>query len=274
MAARSDRAPTRPAALVRVERSGPVAHVFLARPDQRNAVSTALLAELVQSLGDLAADPSLRATVLRGDGPDFCAGADLSEVTAAAPPEFDFARSFEVALRAIVDHPVPVIARVHGAALGAGCQIAVACDLAVAAENARLGIPSSRLGILVNFENVERLVMSVGRKRAGEILFAGREVSGAEAAAWGMVNLAVPSEHLDDRTEGLAQAVAEAAPLSVRGSKRAVAVVMERLSLDRTTEGHRVADVDMMAAEALGSEDLREGIQAFRERRRPRFRGA
>jgi enoyl-CoA hydratase/carnithine racemase len=260
--------------LIRLERSGAIAHVFLSRPDQRNAVSIAMLADLVRVLDDLAADPDLRAVVLAGDGPDFCAGADLSELAAANPPDFDFARSFEVALNAIADQPVPVIARVHGSALGAGCQITVACDLAVAAGDARFGIPSSRLGIVVNFENIERLVLAVGRKRAGEILFAGRQLSGNEAVSWGLVNEAVPRGDLVARTDELAGAIANAAPLSVRGSKRAIAVVERARSLDRSTEGHRVADFDKMAAEALASEDLREGILAFKERRKPRFRGA
>ena len=263
-----------PEALIRVEREGATVTVLLARPDRRNAVSLAMLDELVQALGDLAAQPDLRAVVLGGEGPDFCAGADLTELTSARPPDFDFARSFETALNAIVDLPVPVIARIQGAALGAGCQIAVACDLAVAAEDARFGIPSSRLGIVVNFENIERLVLSVGRKRAGEILFTGRLISGTEAAAWGLVNEAAPTEDLNARVGALAGSIAEAAPLSVRGSKRAIGAVLRGLSLDRSTEGHRVADFDMMAAEALASEDLQEGIRAQRERRQPRFKGA
>jgi enoyl-CoA hydratase/carnithine racemase len=261
-------------ALIRVERAEAIATLSLARPDRRNAVSRAMLEQMVAALGDLAAEPELRAVVLAGDGPDFCAGADLSELTSTAPPDFDFARSFESALNAVADLPVPVIARIQGAALGAGFQISVACDLALAAEDARFGIPSSRLGILVNFENIERLVLAVGRKRAGEILFTGRQVSGAEAAAWGLVNDAVPAEDLDRRTDELARTIAEAAPLSVRGSKRAMRVVLQGLSLDRSTETHRVADFDMMAAEALGSEDLQEGVRAHRERRKPRFKGA
>ena len=182
-------------------------------------------------------------------------------------------RALEEALRSINTHPVPVIAQVQGAALGAGCQIVVACDLAVAAEDARFAIPSARLGILINYENVERLVLAIGPKRAGELLYAGRVISGEEAMAWGLVNDAVEPEALASRTERLAAAVADAAPLSVRGSKRGVSAVLERLSIDRFAEGHRVADFDMMAAQALASEDLEEGLSAFRERRKPEFRG-
>jgi len=261
--------------LITVERGGPVAHVTLSRPAQRNAVSTDMIEELVEALGGLAADHETRVVVLAGDGPDFCAGADFAEleVMRNGPGEFDYGRTFEELLRAISTHPVPIIARVHGAALGAGCQIAIACDLAVVAEDAKLGIPSARLGILIDFENIQRLVLSVGPKRAGEILFTGRAISGAQAAAWGMANLAVPDAELDAAVGRLAATVAEAAPLSVQGSKRGIGVVLEHLAVDRFTEGHRVADFDMMAAQAFASEDLQEGIRAFRERRKPDFEG-
>src|SRR6266511_4122231 len=172
--------------LIRVERGGPVVRVTLSRVEQRNSVSTEMLEELIEALGGLAADRETRVVVLAGDGPDFCAGADFAEleVMRSGPGEFDYGRSFEELLQAIANHPVPVIARVHGAALGAGCQIAVACDLAVVAEDAKIGIPSARLGILINFENIQRLVLAVGPKRAGEMLFTGRAVDGVHGAAW------------------------------------------------------------------------------------------
>jgi enoyl-CoA hydratase len=262
-------------ALIRVERGSPAARVTLSRPEQRNAVSAEMIEELVEALGGLAADHETRVIVLAGDGPDFCAGADFAEleVMRNGPGEFDYGRRFEDLLQAVVTHPVPVIARVHGAALGAGCQIAVACDLAVAAEDAKIGIPSARLGILINFENIQRVVLAVGPKRAGEILFTGRAVTGSLAAEWGLVNLAVPEPELDAAVDRLASTIAESAPLSVQGSKRGIGVVLEHLAVDRFTEGHRVADFDMMAAQAFASDDLQEGIRAFRERRKPEFEG-
>ena len=261
--------------LITVERGGPVARITLARPEQRNAVSTEMIEELVEALGGLAADRATRVVVLAGDGPDFCAGADFAEleVMRSGPGEFDYGVTFEGLLKAISTHPVPIVARIHGAALGAGCQIAIACDLAVVADDAKVGVPSSRLGILINFENIQRLVLAVGPKRAGEILFTGRAISGAQAADWGMANLAVPESELDAAVGKLATTIAEAAPLSVQGSKRGIGVVMEHLGVDRFNEGHRVADFDMMAAQAFASEDLQEGIRAFRERRKPEFEG-
>jgi enoyl-CoA hydratase/carnithine racemase len=249
--------------------------VTLNRPDQRNAFSAAMLEELTSTLGDLAVEPSLRAVVIGGAGPDFCAGADVAELAEAASGAavVEYGRAFDHAFSAIADHPAPVIAQIHGAALGGGCQLVVACDLAVAAGDARLGIPSARLGIVISYGSIERLVLAVGPKRAGELLFTGRILSGDEAAAWGLVNRAVPPGDLDAAVREMGSAVAEAAPLSVRGSKRGIAAVLENLRLDLSTHGHRVADFEMMSAEALASGDLHEGIAAFRERRKPRFKG-
>jgi crotonobetainyl-CoA hydratase len=268
-------------ALLRIERGAGIApgvlRLVLSRPEQRNAVSAAMLAELSGALAETAVDPEARVLILSGDGQDFCAGADIDELAEArrgpASEDIDYGRALEEVLSAIPSHPLPVMAQVHGVALGAACQLVVACDLAVAAVDARLGIPSSRLGVVPGYESIERLVLAVGPKRAGEILYAGRQVSGQEAAAWGLVNRAVPSAELRSATDELAAQIAQGAPLSVRASKRGIAVAQGRLRLDRFAEGYRVAVFDMMAAEAFASEDLGEGIEAFRERRAPRFEG-
>jgi enoyl-CoA hydratase len=254
---------------------GRVWRVVLDRPEARNAVSEPMLGELLEVLRDAAADQEVRVILLSGAGPAFCAGADLGELDGPVrgPGGLRYEDALEEVLEAIADHPVPVVAAIHGAALGAGCQIAVACDLAVAEADAKIGIPSSRLGIVINFENIQRLVLSVGPRWAADILLTGRAVSGEEAADRGLVNEAVSAGALHERAEALAEAIASNAPLSVRGSKRGIRAVLQKLSIDRVTEGHRVADFDMMAAEAFTSEDLKEGLRAFRERRPPEFRG-
>lgn len=261
-------------ALVRSE-PGRVWRLALDRPEARNAVSAPMLDELASALAEAGHDPEARVVLLTGEGSDFCSGADLAELDLApgGTGGVEYGRRFEEVLRAIGDHPLPVVAVLHGAALGAGCQIAVACDLAIAAADARIGIPSARLGIVINFENIERLVLSVGPRRAAEILVAGRTLSGQEAAAWGLVNESVPADALSERAVQVGDRIAEAAPLSVRGSKRGIRAVLARFSVDRETEGRRIADFEALAAEAFASEDLQEGIRAFRERRRPDFRG-
>jgi enoyl-CoA hydratase/carnithine racemase len=252
---------------------GRVWRLILNRPEASNAVSGPMLGDLLRALGEAAADPQVRVILLTGDGPHFCAGADLGELDGAEPEGFRYDRALEEVLAAIGEHPVPVVAAVQGATLGAGCQLVTACDLAVAATDARLGVPSARLGIVIGFENVQRLVLAVGPKRAAAMLIAGRELSGEEAATWGLVDQAVSPDQLRARAEAVADEIAAGAPLSVRASKRGIRAVLSKLSIDRATEAHRILDFDMMAADALGSEDLGEGLRAFRERRPPEFRG-
>jgi enoyl-CoA hydratase len=239
-----------------------------------------MLRDLTAAFGDLAARPELRATVLEGAGPDFCAGADFSELEvisargaggAAAALGFDV--PFTEALTAIAEHPVPVVAKVHGRALGGGCQLVLAADLVVAEEDARLGIPSARLGIVIPFESIERLVLAVGPRRAREMLFASRTLTAAEAEAWGLVNRTSAAGELDHATEELVADVVGAAPLSVRASKRGIAAAVAGLAVGGSSGSRDRADFDELAAQAMVSRDLAEGIAAFRERRRPEFGG-
>ncbi|HJP65126.1 MAG TPA: enoyl-CoA hydratase/isomerase family protein, partial [Actinomycetota bacterium] len=162
----------------------------LNRPEARNAVSEPVIRELRTGLSDAADDPGCRAVILAGEGKDFCSGADVSQLVSAreATGTIQFGQAFEGLLRAMEYHPTPVIGAAQGAALGAGCQLLLACDLAVAAQDARIGIPSARLGIVIPFENIERLVLAVGPKRTAGMLLAGRVLTGLEAERWGLIN--------------------------------------------------------------------------------------
>jgi enoyl-CoA hydratase/carnithine racemase len=247
----------------------------LNRPDARNAISPGMRQALVHALGEAAADPACRVVTIVGAGADFSAGADLDDLAAAVDGDggLDYVRSFDALLQAVENQPQPVIAGVAGEALGAGCLLVLACDLAIAATDARIGIPATRLGVVVSFEMVERLVSAAGPKRASDLLESGHEISGETAAEWGLVNRAVAPGDLHGAVDALARRVASRAPLAVRASKRGIRAVEEHRGLDRFTEGHRVADFDMMAAEAMTGDDVKEGLAALRVRRRPEFRG-
>src|SRR5207237_823074 len=139
---------------------------------------------LLRALGEAAADPACRVVTIAGAGQDFSAGADLGDLAAAVEGDggVEYVRSFEELLGAVEHQPQPVIAGVAGEALGAGFLLVLACDLAVAATDARLGIPATRLGVVVSFEMVERLVSAAGPKRASDLLESGHEISGEIAA--------------------------------------------------------------------------------------------
>jgi enoyl-CoA hydratase/carnithine racemase len=255
---------------------GRVATVTLNRPDRRNALTIPMLHELTDALGALAVKPDLRAVVLRSQGPDFCAGADVAELEAArtAPHGMDrFDVPFADALRAIATHPVPVVARVQGRALGGGTQLVLACDLALASRDAQLGIPSARLGVVIPFDSIQRLVAAVGPRRAADLLCAARVLNGVEAEQWGLVSRAVPEVELDEALDELIERIVAGAPLSVRAAKRGIALAADPNALDRGGEARPLTDFDMMAAAATSSQDLAEGLAAFRQRRTPSFEG-
>lgn len=257
-----------------VTEPGRVAVVTLNRPDRRNALSVEMLAGLLDALEGVAADPGARCILLRGEGKHFCAGADFGDVAAGAEKGARYGGGFEAFLRALEEHPLPVVCQVQGAALGAGCQVLAAADLAVAATDAQIGIPSAKLGILLDLEKVQRMVAAVGAPRVREMLLTGRPLSGTEAAAWGLVTRAVKPDEVAAAARALAEDVASGAPLSVRGSKAAIREVLRHGALDRSTDAGVFAAHDEASIRALTSADVQEGLAALRERRPPDFSGS
>jgi enoyl-CoA hydratase/carnithine racemase len=251
--------------------TGAVATLTLNRPEARNALSVQLCEDIVVALHGLDLDSESRVVVVRGEGPAFCSGADLAAVSRAG--NLDFLPAFEKMLEAVARFRLPTIAAIHGAALGGGLQLATVCDFRVATLDAKLGIPSSKLGILVNFENVQRLVLLAGVAVAKEVLMTGRTYSGDEAAGLGLVNRAVAPEHLEDEVSSLAHELAGLSPLSVQGVKRSIQTVADHLAGARTTNPEVVAEIDRLVTRAYESEDLQEGVRAMSDKRPPRFHG-
>ena len=252
--------------------SVPEEHVGVAtidRPDRRNALNAELCDEL---RGHLEASRALRAVVLTGEGAAFCAGADiLRRAQDTGGLEHGggdtFRPAFERVLDAIVDHPAPVIAAVNGAALGAGMQLAVACDLRVVVPTAKVGIPAAKLGVLLSAANIRRLAVLVGQGAARDVLLSARVMTGDELVQIGFTQR-VASDALASALE-LADEVAQLAPLSVQGHKRALNVVADATALDDGA----LAAIRVLEEGAFASADLQEGLAAFAEKRAPRFTG-
>ena len=256
--------------MIRFEVTGFVGLATIDRPERRNALNGELCSELREHLRG---NSGLRAVVITGAGSAFCAGADL--VTRFAPadstaevPVDTFRPAFEELLDAIVEHPAPVIAAVNGPAMGAGMQLAVACDLRVAVPAARFAIPVGKLGVHLSPRNIWRLAELAGQGTARDFLLAGRAVDGEEALRIGIVQR-LGDDALADAL-AIADDIAASAPLSVRGHKRALNLVAEAQWL---SAGAR-AEVAALEAAAFASEDLQEGMAAFAEKRTPRFKGS
>jgi enoyl-CoA hydratase len=258
----------RPGSGLLTETRGHVRVLTLDRPERRNALSSALQAHLVDELLDCATDPQVRAIVLTGNGPAFCAGFDLKEIREAdqrgepfRPPMNRPGRAlFEV----LTETYVPVVAALTGHAVAGGFELALACDLRIAAPGIKLGLPEAAIGMGANFGSVvlpKRLPMGI----ALEMLLTGEYVTSEDAERWGLVNRVVPADEVLPAALALAEKIAANAPLSVRRMKETA-----------------VKGVDLPLSAALRldvgpnpylSDDRREGIAAYLEKRPPRWTG-
>ncbi|MFL5838570.1 MAG: enoyl-CoA hydratase [Solirubrobacteraceae bacterium] len=253
--------------ILEVERADGVAVLTLNRPAQRNALSRELMHEVLAALDGVRDDSDVRAVVIAGRGPAFCAGHDLSEMLGLALD--DYREIFALCTRmmsAIHALPQPVIARVHGMATAAGCQLVAACDLVVASSEARFATPGVKIGLFCTTPMVE-VARSVGRKRALELLLTGTPIDAETAADWGLVNRIVAPQDLDTATNDLARGIAAASPLTVATGKRAFFSQID-LGLDAAYE-----HCQGVMSENATAADAQEGMSAFIEKRTPTWRG-
>ncbi|GAB6876545.1 enoyl-CoA hydratase/isomerase family protein [Thermaerobacter litoralis] len=254
---------------LRVEEAGAVVTITIDRPDQHNAISFAMWRELGAILDELAQEArrydGLRVVILRGEGGRaFSAGSDLKEFAAMTIDEVR--RCFltmEQTISKVERLPYPVIAAIGGYALGSAFELACACDLQVASERAQVGMPVARLGIMLSPEFSKRLVALMGPNQAKDLLFTGRLLNAAEARAVGLVTHVVPHEEVDPFARRLAEHMAGLSPSSIRAAKRSV--LLSQPAPPPDPAGDPVPYY-------IDEEDFREGVQAFLEKRAPRFR--
>ena len=253
-----------------------VATVTLNRPDKRNGLDLEMFEAIVRAGDALAADTRVRAVVLEGAGKVFCAGLDWGAFLAMgeqASPQLlarDGRSPANLAQRVgwiWQELPVPVIAALHGAALGGGLQLALGADVRIAASDAQFGIPAAKLGLAYGFDMVRTLTSLVGPAHAKTLLFTGERIDAAEAERIGLVNRTVPVEQLPAAVAQVATTMAGNAPLTLRAAKTVVAAAL------RDESARDMEAVEAVIAACFDSADYREGRRAFLEKRKPVFTG-
>ena len=252
--------------LLALETGAPIARLVLNRPERRNALSLTLMREMLEALDQVAADGSARVLVIEGSGPAFSAGHDLGEIVANCDAD-----AYDGLFQTCVDlmnrlHtiPQPVIAKVHGVATAAGCQLVAACDLAIAASDARFATPGVNIGLFCSTPMVP-ISRTIGRKRVLEMLFTGELIDAATAAEWGLVNRVVPPHQLEAAVVELGERIAQASPSVLALGKRAF---YEQEGMDERA-AYDLARAVMVDNAQLG--DAQEGMHAFLEKRKPQW---
>jgi len=255
-----------------VEARGAVRTITLNRPEQRNALPPADWLRLAEILAQIGADAEARVVVIRGAGDrafssgyDIYALRELDEQSIVLSTPRD---PFEVALAAVVEHPLPIIAMVNGFAIGGGCTLAAGCDLRLAAASARFGLPPARLGLVYSPTELRPFVELLGMGRTKLMFFSGRIIGAQQAYELGLVEGVLPDEELEAATYALAEEIAANAPLSVRGTKHTL-----RLMQGPAAPPDAATELAALIDRVNTSADLAEGKRAFFEKRPPRFQG-
>ncbi len=253
--------------LLREDRAGGIAHLTMNRPGAFNSLSSDLMAVMLGEFDAIAGDPETRVVIIEGAGRGFCAGHDLKEVTSLETPEDRRALMAQCCklMLSIVHCPKPVIAKVHGVAAAAGCQLVASCDLAVAEDGARFTTPGVNIGLFCSTPMVA-LGRNVARKHAMEMLLTGEAMDAPTAHRFGLINRHVPLEDLDDATMHFAQQIASKSSLTLRIGKEAFYRQMD-LGLE---EAYAMA-AEVMVENMLAA-DAHEGMTAFIEKREPIWR--
>ncbi|GAB3803854.1 enoyl-CoA hydratase [Virgibacillus kimchii] len=244
-----------------------VAYLTITSPPA-NALSTTLLNDLAEQLDKIEQDSQIKAVVIKGNGNFFSAGADIKEFTSLknASDYQALAEKGQQLFDRMEHFPIPIIAAIHGAALGGGLELAMSCHIRVVTENAKLGLPELNLGIIPGFAGTQRLPNYVGRQKAYEMILTGEPISGREAYDIGLANHVTSENDVFEKAMKLAEKIAEKSKLTINSVMRLIPYAKtEQFSKGVQTEAQEFAEI-------FGSSDAKEGVQAFIEKRKPNFR--
>jgi enoyl-CoA hydratase/carnithine racemase len=255
-----------------LEREGAVATVVLSNPSKKNALNLPLLAGLREAFAELSRE-DVRCVVLRGEGTEsFCAGYDIAAIPARGSGDAQVLLSsnpFDDMIRALEAFPAPVVAMLNGFAFGGGLELAIACDLRIASDQAVFGMTPARLGVIYRPAGLMRFVNAIGLPATKELFYTARKVSARRAFDLSLVNRICPPEELAQVTYETAREIAANAPLSIRGTKR----ILSLCTAFRGLPPGGAEEAEELIRRCMDSEDLAEGKRAFQEKRAPSFRG-
>jgi enoyl-CoA hydratase/carnithine racemase len=259
-----------PAGRLLIDEPAPhVARLTISNPEKRGALDQAMLDAIASTLPQLDA----RCLIITGEGRTFSAGydiGDLPESVFADEAEKLVAHPFAAAIDAVDAYPYPTIGALNGHAIGGGLELALSCDLRVAAEPIKLGMPPAKLGLVYSHTGIRKFIDAIGAPRTRELFLVGGRIDAKTALSWGLVNSVVTADDLPDAALALAREVAGNAPLAQRGNKQVIRAVLEgAATLDPAVERELL---DLRHA-CFSSEDFREGVRAFAEKRAPDWQG-
>ena len=249
-----------------------VARLTISNPEKRNALDHAILDAIAATLPQLADGIETRCVLITGAGSIFSAGYDIGGIPDESfeqDAEALVAHPFTAAMEAISAHPYPIVAAINGHCLGGGLELAVRCDLRVAAAGAKLGMPPAKLGLIYGHTGLQRFIDVIGVARTRELFLVGRNHTAVDAARMGLVNDVAADDEIEAASVSLAAEIAANAPLSMRGNKHAIEVLARNPVLTPEQERELVE----LRRSCFSSEDFREGIRAFGEKRKPEWRG-
>jgi enoyl-CoA hydratase/carnithine racemase len=252
--------------MIEVTRNDGIVTVVLTRPERRNALDLPMMHQLAATLRGVASDPAARAMILTGAGGVFCSGLDLGKM-GESPTEPSLERALvDEILLPLERLPVPTIAAMNGDAYAGGLELALHCDIRIAVNNAQLGMPVARIGIVVPYPLILKLIDTVGAPTTSELLFSGEPLSAERAHQLAMVNRVTSPDELMSAAQAVARSIAANAPLAIRAMKQAILAGRTQRTWDAP------AEVRESATRARTSEDAVEGLRAVAEKRRPVFR--
>ncbi len=251
-----------------------IARLTIANPSKRNALDHPILDAITATLAELAEDGSgCRCVIVTGAGGMFSAGYEIGEINDGSfqeEAERLVAHPFTAAIQALEDHPYPTLAALPGHTIGGGLELALACDLRVAADGIKLGMPPAKLGLVYSHTGLRRFLDAIGAARTRELFLLGSYIDAATALQWNLVNRVVPGAELEAASLELAGELAGNAPLSQTGNKRVIAELLRAQGeLSEPVESELIE----LRRASFASHDLREGMSAFAEKRAPRWRG-